>query len=542
MVEQVGVRLAVEDARTFSRVMHGAASDVRGVGSAADDVRGNFRRMESDVDRHSRKAFGGFKTLGLGAVAAVGAAVGGLAVGAFSQLSAGFKEFGERQALNAETSRTLKTMGTNAGVTAGDIQKLADARERLTGVEAESFQAGANTLLTFDAIRNRVGKAPQLFDRAAKAAQDMSVRLGTDATSAATQLGKALQDPAKGATALSRNGTILRDDVAKLNKMNKEGVPIWKQQQFLLRAVEKQYGGAAKTFGSTLPGQMAKMRNAFGDIREGAAEALMPLAQRLIPALTTAFRNFAPKVATWIREDLLPAIDKFGAWWDRNGPGVTAVAKALFKTMATNIRLVWEGSKLLFRGIDLGVDVFLNFAKHGVGMARTVLNGFLTMVEGVLRAGASIPGPLGEQFRKAEGKVAEFRDGANAKLDQIDRNITMAIDDRQARRDLEAFRQTLEATTHGSWDVELAVRGGNAAALPSGGGGGRRRRGGKGGADNKSLSVPSLTRPTGGAFVRAGDTVSVDMSGWVLQGVTPETAEDIARKVDQAVSKHVRHR
>jgi hypothetical protein len=73
-------------------------------------------------------------------------------------------------------------------------------------VDDEAIQAGENMLLTFTNVRNEVGKGNDIFNQATRTVQDMAAAFGGDATSNSKILGKALNDPIKGVSALTRVG------------------------------------------------------------------------------------------------------------------------------------------------------------------------------------------------------------------------------------------------------------------------------------------------------------------------------------------------
>ena len=102
------------------------------------------------------------------------------------------------------TNAVLKSTGGVANVSAKQVASLAEAISNKTGIDDEQIQSAQNLLLTFTKVRNEVGKGNDVFDQASQLAIDMSVALGSDAKSAALQLGKALNDPIKGVTALTR--------------------------------------------------------------------------------------------------------------------------------------------------------------------------------------------------------------------------------------------------------------------------------------------------------------------------------------------------
>lgn len=240
----------------------------------------------------------GLGKIGFGALAggalAVGAAFAGLS--AVSIKTAG--DLGKIEALNAQTEAALKSTGAAAWVARSDIENLAGGIEKLTGIEAETVQAGENLLLTFTNIQNKAGDGNNIFERATQVMTDMSVALGQDTTASAIQLGKALNDPVKGVTALQKVGvSFTESQKATITKMVETG-DVLGAQKVILAELNKEFGGSAEAFGTTLPGQVAKLKNSFGDLME-------PLVQKAIPALTD-FLGF-------VRENmplLTPILDK----------------------------------------------------------------------------------------------------------------------------------------------------------------------------------------------------------------------------------------
>jgi hypothetical protein len=88
--------------------------------------------------------------------------------------------------------------GSGRGSRDGDLQQDGD-RRRGDPVEREHAAH-------VHEVRNETGKGNDIFTQATKVVTDMSVALGQDGTKSAIQLGKALNDPIKGVTALARVG------------------------------------------------------------------------------------------------------------------------------------------------------------------------------------------------------------------------------------------------------------------------------------------------------------------------------------------------
>lgn len=105
----------------------------------------------------------------------------------------------DQRAAIAQVETAITSMGNAAGRTSEQLAKNADALEMNSLVDADVIltKVTAN-LLTFGNV------AGEVFDRAQQAAIDMAQRLGSDPQAAAVMLGKALNDPIRGITALTR--------------------------------------------------------------------------------------------------------------------------------------------------------------------------------------------------------------------------------------------------------------------------------------------------------------------------------------------------
>jgi hypothetical protein len=97
------------------------------------------------------------------------------------------------------------------------------------------------------------------------------------------QVGKALNDPIKGVTALRRVGVQLTDGQQKLiEKMVKSGDVIG-AQKVVLKELNKEFGGSAQAAGKTLPGQLSILNESYKNLAATAAKALLPGSSALKP-------------------------------------------------------------------------------------------------------------------------------------------------------------------------------------------------------------------------------------------------------------------
>jgi hypothetical protein len=216
------------------------------------------------------KKFGAVAGVAAAAVAAVGAA----------WVVSSAKQLMEIEKLNAQTEAAIKSTGSAAGRTIKQINSLNDSLEKLTGIETEVIQQGQNMLLTFTQIKG------DQFDEATKAALNLSVALGKDMQSSAMLVGKALNDPIAGLSALSRAGIQFTDSQKDTIKSLVEMGDVAGAQTLILAELEKQFGGSAEAFGNTTAGQIEKVKNSFGTLGESVAASLIPLLNDVLPQIT----------------------------------------------------------------------------------------------------------------------------------------------------------------------------------------------------------------------------------------------------------------
>jgi hypothetical protein len=233
---------------------------------------GQIRDLDKDLDKANKT---GGKTSS--AFKKVGAVVGGVV--AFETLRRGVgaavAEFEEARKVGALTQSVIKSTGGAAKITAGEVGRLAERISNKTAIDDEAVQSGANLLLTFKNIRNEAGAGRDIFNQATAAAIDLSAAGFGSIKSASKQLGKALNDPVKGMTALGRSGVTFSEDQKKaieaLLATGKAADRV-KAQQIILREVQSQVGGAAAAQATPLD----KLRVVMANLAEAAGAVLVP--------------------------------------------------------------------------------------------------------------------------------------------------------------------------------------------------------------------------------------------------------------------------
>lgn len=217
----------------------------------------------------------------MGRVGKAGKMVGGLFAGAAAAGMVKFgvdsvKSLGRIERINAQTTSTIKATGGAAGVSAGHVENLTGKLEGLTATEAESVQEGANMLLTFKGIRNEAGKGNDVFDQSVATLTDMSRAMGSEPKKAAIQLGKALNDPIKGVSALSKVGVTFNDEQKKMIEGFVKSGDTASAQKVILKELSSEFGGAGEAFAKTTEGKIALAEHSLGTLGETIMAGTLP--------------------------------------------------------------------------------------------------------------------------------------------------------------------------------------------------------------------------------------------------------------------------
>tara|TARA_R110000822_G_scaffold54013_3_gene138786 strand:- start:978 stop:2837 length:1860 start_codon:yes stop_codon:yes gene_type:complete len=279
----------------------GDASSVESAANAASNA-------VEGVEKTTKTAGKGFDVLGTiatGAFQAIGAAAVNLASAGFAKITdfiaGSIEEASSFQSVFAQTEAVVKSTGEAAGLTADQMADMADALSAASGMSLFSDDAilGAqNVLATFTQIRG------ENFGGATQAIIDMSQALGTDLQSSAMQVGKALNDPLAGITALGRAGVQFTDDQKAMIKSMVEAGDVAGAQSIILGELTTQFGGSALAAVDTFAGRQVVLQEKLANVQQTLGNALLPIIERfagfasttLIPvveAMVIAFTGFA---------------------------------------------------------------------------------------------------------------------------------------------------------------------------------------------------------------------------------------------------------
>lgn len=303
------------------------------------------------MEAAGHRAFTGLTASAVATTAAVG-------VGLAHAARTGYQEMVDAERASAQTAAAIRSTGGAAHVTQAQVEALAGRLQGLTGITDDSIQSAENLMLTFTKVSG------ETFPRAIQAALDLSVAFHKDLGGSATMVGKALQDPIKGVSALSRVGVSFTAQQKDQIKALVDSGEAAKAQTLILRELERQVGGSGKALGQTLPGQLARLQRRYEDISQGLVERLSPAFSH---AADVALTKLAPAVQQ-VTDDLAHiatadiSVDrKFELAWKRiDQTGVPdavrgAVEKGIVAAATNGPRLLvqgfreapWEGQAVL---------------------------------------------------------------------------------------------------------------------------------------------------------------------------------------------------
>lgn len=178
----------------------------------------------------------------------------------------------ESEAAIAQLDNAIAKIGANVEVVSNDFQGFAVELQRVSTFSDEAIMSVETLLLSFRGLSSGTIK------RATADILDLSARLGIDLETAAKTVGRALEDPVAGMTALRKAGVLLSDAQKKQIKNFVEVGDKAKAQQVILQELEARFKGSAAAARDTFGGALTGLKNAAGDLLE---------AKSGLPALTS---------------------------------------------------------------------------------------------------------------------------------------------------------------------------------------------------------------------------------------------------------------
>lgn len=236
---------------------------------SVDPKRGlaGFKKFQTGVKNGVSKMRANFQKL-RGSMSCVIGTIGGV-VGIYGMIR-GFKVLTAASENQNDADKrliqTLKSTENAAGLTFAELKNMASGLQNVTRFGDEVVQGAQGLLLTF----TNIGK--DVFPQATRTILDMASAMAAssggepDLKSASIQIGKALNDPIKGVTALSKVGVSFTEQQKLMIKTLVETGETAKAQKIILAELNKEFGGQASIEGYRT--NIAQLNNAFGDLIE----------------------------------------------------------------------------------------------------------------------------------------------------------------------------------------------------------------------------------------------------------------------------------
>lgn len=283
--------------------------------------------------------------------------------------------------LHGEATKTVGIYKTQFNpamqITAEEVSNLSSKLQHLTGISDEEIQSGENMLLTFTNIGKKV------LPDATQTVLDMSVALGQDTKNSAIQLGKALNDPINGVTALRRVGVTFTEAQQEQIKKLQESGHLLEAQKVVLKELQTEFGGSAEAAGKTFAGQMNILKNSVNDLEEsfgklivGALGPIIPKFQAVVDTIKAIIDGKADlQTLTETLEDRFGAVGKVLGqtieFFGRNHDALIALAGAFGGIFS--VALI-AATIAMVSFIGLSLPVLGLFAAIGAGVALVIIH------------------------------------------------------------------------------------------------------------------------------------------------------------------------
>lgn len=420
-------------------------NEVEIVVTSKDKSAPGLRKARDEVDHLHRsvgrasvgfRAFGGFFRTAVSGIAAAGV-VGFAAVTA--EVVRATKGWADHEAIARDTVSTIKSTGGAAKVTAKEVGDLADAIEAKTTKDGDAIQSGANMLLTFKDIRNETGKNNDIFNQATSILTDMVAKMNQgnvtneNMAKGAIQLGKALNDPIKGVTALTKVGVTFTDQQKEQIKKMVEAGNVAGAQKIILGELKTEFEGAAKASAKPWDGVVVALRQ----VEDAIGSFVLPKVKAL---------------SDWVTGTGLPALGRLKAEWDHNRDAIKTLAGIIasqFIPTGDQAKATVNGMRRSLEQIELVLDHtilavaevilwWLNLEERTLHLQFVIAN-FGIGIGYVVNALDRLSGGSGHAADSMISAMRDMKAGTNEQLRQIRGQIatTQGVIDRMHGRILD---------------------------------------------------------------------------------------------------------
>jgi hypothetical protein len=337
----------------------------------------------------------GSKVGAFGKKAALAFAAAGIAAAAFAvkfgkdALAAG-EAASTANARIEQINKSMGLFGESTTAVSKSLIKYAEQTARATGVDTNSIKATQAKLLTFKELAATADELGGNFQRTTKAAIDLGAAGFGTAELNAVALGKALNDPIKGISALTRNGITFTESEKERIKVLVESNKVGEAQNMILKAIETQVGGTAEATANATD----RMKVGFTQVQERVGLALLPVLEK--------FTNFMiDKVFPAFEKYVAPAVQKLVDLFSTNSGGLGESFNNIVAVVKSYVMPIFRGAVDIFNdvksAISNNIDNFKEFfdvVKYFAPIIGTIIGGALSVVGDIAKVVIGIIGSV----------------------------------------------------------------------------------------------------------------------------------------------------
>lgn len=181
-----------------------------------------------------------------------------------------------------------------AGLTFDELKKGAEETSHSIKFTQSEILGLQSVLLTFPAVTK------ETFGEATAIIADMSTRLGTDLKSSAIQVGKALQDPEHGITALRKAGVNFTKDQQELIKSLVNTNRAAEAQAMIINELKTEFGGSA--LAAAEADKSFRLDKTMEENKVILGEFIDQIKEEMLPVLISIANGFKSMII-WVKEN-----------------------------------------------------------------------------------------------------------------------------------------------------------------------------------------------------------------------------------------------
>lgn len=375
--------------------------EIRGIGDDVDKQESTWTKMK------------GWVTAGFGF--GVGEMIANVATQLFSWGKGAVTAFNDAAQSSAQLQASLDSTKGAAGLTRTEIDKLSEALAKKTRFDDDAVGSSQALLLTFTGIKKGV------YEQALPAILDMSEKMGGDSPetlkSTTIQVGKALNNPIEGMTALKKVGVTFTDAQKEVIQKMQETGDLAGAQKIILAELNTEFGGSAEAAAKAGTGGLTVLNNRLGNLTEGAGGLIVSFVEKLYPVLSKGMDILEALV-----EHSQPVVDVFNEWWNVIGDLFSSVGGLIaqilpFNNTADGTATIMKVVAGAFNLAIIPLKIFLGFVQAGVDYLSILIN-----------TGKSVANFFGAEFKlDPKANFDTLANNATKNFDSVKNSFTNAF-------------------------------------------------------------------------------------------------------------------